>query len=117
MHRENGVEILPKIQKDINQIMRVISGGNNEEVMEKYPIPHGLPTGCRYGLQKGWKQDAHTVENLADGSVNGYYPRHEVSFATSSNADDMQTDGGLICMNLDVANDNNMQASNQHVYG
>ena len=23
--------------------------------MEKYPIPGGLPTGCRYGLQKGWK--------------------------------------------------------------
>ena len=49
------------------------------------------------------------IGNLADGSVNGHYPRHEVSFATSSNADDMQTDGGLICMNLDVANDNNMQ--------
>ena len=107
--QKNGVEILPKIQKDINQIMWVISGGNNEEVMEKYPIPAGFRLDVDTDYRKAGKQDAHTVENLADGSVNGYYPRHEVSFATSSNADDMQTDGGLICMNLDVANDNNMQ--------
>ena len=57
--QKNGVEILPKIQKDINQIMWVISGGNNEEVMEKYPIPAGFRLDVDTDYRKAGKQDAH----------------------------------------------------------